>query len=93
MQKFNQLEGKRMNTEIRYEMQKKRLERMTAKVNELQSKVDAYKADEERMHKMISELEKMQSDWRKRIGELEDKKHEYDVLIQELKILRKKIKK
>ena len=82
-----------MTTEIRYEMQKKRLERMTAKVNELQSKVDAYKADEERMHKMISELEKMQSDWRKRTKELEEKKHEYDVLIQELKILRKKFKK
>ena len=49
--------------------------------------------ESERVRKMISELEKMQSDWRKRIGELEDKKHEYDVLIQELKILRKKIKK
>lgn len=82
-----------MNVEIKYEMQKKRLERMTIKVNELQSKVDTYKADEERMYKMISELEKMQSDWRKRTKELEEKKHEYDVLIQELKILRKKIKK
>lgn len=78
-----------MNIERKYEMQKKHLEHMTEKVDRLQSALNKYEADEARAKELISELESMKRDWQEQINRLKNKRYEYDVLIAQLKTLRK----
>lgn len=78
-----------MNIEKKYELQKKRLERISQKNNELQAEVNALKMNEEKTKKLIQELEELKKDWSLRTKELKDKKYEYETLIIQLRILMK----
>ena len=78
-----------MNIERKYELQSKRLERMTARANELQAELDEYKSVHEKEEQLVAELENLRRDWKKEIDELKNKRAEYDVLIRQLRIMKK----
>lgn len=78
-----------MNLEKKYELQKKRLDRTNQKVLELQAELDNQKSDAVRVNGLRTELEAMQKEWCGLIDELKKKKSEYDILIEQVRMLRK----
>lgn len=80
-----------MNIERKYERQSKRLAEMTAQVNCLRAEVDSNKKDAVRASQLISDLEKVQSEWKQELETLKSKRMEYETLIAELRVLKKKM--
>lgn len=88
-----------MRLERRYELQKKRLLKAQEKISELEETIAENKQNEIAVQKLKKELEKTLAaqkskldEQQKVIDELKDKRAEYDILIAQLKILRKKMK-
>lgn len=88
-----------MRLEKRYELQRKRLLKAQERISELEETISENKQNEIAVGKLKKELEKTLAaqkskleEQQKIIDEMKEKRAEYNALIAQLKILRKKMK-
>lgn len=81
-----------MSIEKKYEKQKKRLDRAKERILELESELEVKNEKADRVDELIIDLEKIQEEFFTLVNELKDKKVEYQILISQLRLLRKRLK-
>lgn len=80
-----------MKIEKKYEIQKRQMAKMAARIECLQSELDANRENAARVQQLIAELEQIKADWQQIIAELKDKRAEYDIMLWQLRTLIRKL--
>ena len=81
-----------MQLEKRYEMLKKRLDRVTAENKRLRETVESNKKKSDLLDQRIQEIEKIRNEWQTMLRDLKNKYAECEVLHSQLKVLVKENK-
>lgn len=80
-----------MSIDNQYELQKQRLQDMAEQVTKMQLELDINYEKDKQVRQCVEEFELLRTEWKNLICDLKEKNAEYTILINELRILRKKM--